>query len=413
MQAHYGSKPCACMDQRVGATVISEYLISRLEADEARKELARARKAERLLTDAEDTTESASGSAAAALSALESAAGALFLDFNTTHPSLQQFRGRPKAREDGGAVSPEPLLAVHMELGAADTSLSVIDRGLMAMLALTLHVCARKALADRSRRPVRCEKGHAIGAAGMDLKKHTWRSAGRPLICSPNGWTGCDAWFDVAAAVLDHGAYNERNMSLFRMHNGPGGDASKATGWLDREPSERELCLIMDRVCALEVRMRAPSGAMQIVTPHLLKDEEGVVPHYTPHSLKKAKISAYIGLRLHCDYAVEPGAHAGSVLERLSVAGAHGLARQIRPRGLAVALRYGRMAMEQSVMEIDALVAAAMRTWIAETGLRNIPRVGGWESVARWATICASRPDRPHGSIIEMRSHVHQPVHGN
>ena len=106
------------------------------------------------------------------------------------------------------------------------------------------------------------------------------------------------------------------------------------------------------------------SAIARRVTPHLLRDTEGQIPHYTPHSLKKAKISAYVGLRLHCDYAVEPGAHAGSTLERLSVAGAQSLARQIRPRGLAVALRYGRAALEQSVLEVDALVAAAMRTWL-------------------------------------------------
>ena len=256
MQAHYAAKAGACMCERVGATVLSEYLVNRLEADEARKALAKARRADGLPTAAADGADSdCSGSAAAALSALESASQAYSLRLNTSHPILNQYRTRPRTREGGGAVAPEPLLAVHLELGAADPSLAPIERALMSMLALVLHVCARKALADRSRCPRRSANGHAIGAAGMDLKKSTWRSAGRPLICSPLGWTGSDAWFNLAVATLDGDAYNERCMSLLRMHNGPGGDVSKATGWLDREPLERELCLIIDHVCALDVHM--------------------------------------------------------------------------------------------------------------------------------------------------------------
>ena len=51
--------------------------------------------------DAEHTSES--GAAAAALSALASASEAYHLRINTAHPALNQYRTRPKPREDGGA----------------------------------------------------------------------------------------------------------------------------------------------------------------------------------------------------------------------------------------------------------------------------------------------------------------------
>ena len=107
-------------------------------------------------------------------------------------------------------------------------------------------------------------------------------------------------------------------------------------------------------------------------------------------------------MRLHCDYAVEPGAHAGSSLERLSVEGAQQLARSIRPRGLSVALRYGREALDQSVIEIDTMVAAVVRSWIASTGLKHIPRVGAWEQLARWASACAMGSDRQPSALFKM-----------
>ena len=58
----------------------------------------------------------------------------------------------------------------------------------------------------------------------------------------------------------------------------------------------------VDHVCALDVRAPDPARGTRTGRPHLLRDSAGAVPHYTPHSLKKAKISAYVGLRLHCDY---------------------------------------------------------------------------------------------------------------
>ena len=77
----------------------------------------------------------------------------------------------------------------------------------------------------------------------------------------------------------------------------------------------------------------------------------------------------------------------------------------MRPRGLSVALRYGRAALDQSVVEIDVMVAAAIRTWLADTSLQKAPRVGGWESIAKWACACASGAEKPQRSIIEKPMH--------
>ena len=159
-----------CLQARVGAQVLKDYLKGRLEADSLRKAATLARKGDTSCSGLPVSPASQSGSAAAALSALASAATALNLDINTSHPTLDQYRTRPKTREDGGAVDPEPLLVIFLELGAADTCLSMPVRGGMALLANAAHLCVRKALGARSRRARRVEGEHAIGGAGCDLK---------------------------------------------------------------------------------------------------------------------------------------------------------------------------------------------------------------------------------------------------
>ena len=113
-------------------------------------------------------------------------------------------------------------------------------------------------------------------------------------------------------------------------------------------------------------------------------------------------------LLLHTDYIVEAGAHAGSQLERLSVAGASEQARTIRPQGLGVALRYARAARSQSVLEVDRLAYSALRSWVASVGLAHLPRVGGWAALTRWACDTAARGDGSHagGSLYPLKPSI-------
>ena len=122
------------------------------------------------------------------------------------------------------------------------------------------------------------------------------------------------------------------------------------------------------------------------VKPHLVLGQDGQGPIPTKHSLKTAKISAYVALCLHQDYAVEPGAHAGSQLERMSVQGARDLLTQMRPRGLGTALRYARAAFSSAaIMEVEHTVAESLRAWVSELGLDGVPRRGSWASLTSWA----------------------------
>ena len=105
----------------------------------------------------------------------------------------------------------------------------------------------------------------------------------------------------------------------------------------------------------------------------------------TKHSLKKIKISAYVALGLHPHYAVEAGAHAGSAIERMSVAGMSQQIGNLQPKGLVTALRYARASAGSSVAEVDHLVFRAVRQWVAETGLAALPRTGSWAALTAWA----------------------------
>jgi hypothetical protein len=254
----------------------------------------------------------------------------------------------------------------------------------------------------------------AVGATGADLKKGTWRAAGRPLVCSVHGSTGSDTAYTLACEVLDRDDFNRRHRSLLRAHDGAGGDPRRATRFLDRPPTDDETNATLRVLCQLDVRCAQPAAAGQHartvkVSPHLLRRADGAVPDYTAHSLKQWKIDLYHALLLHTDFIVEPGAHAGSQLERMSVAGATNQARQIRPTGLSVALRYARASRSQSVLEVESLVWAAVRAWVAEAGLAHLPREYGWAAITRWSSSRAA-DDAANAkplSLLSMRpSHI-------
>ena len=112
----------------------------------------------------------------------------------------------------------------------------------------------------------------------------------------------------------------------------------------------------------------------------------------TKHSLKKAKISLCVALGVHPDYAVEPGAHAGSQTERMSVRGMIDQAKDARPRGLRTALRYARAAQQTTVCELDIMMFSLARAWIAEVGVAGIPRRDSWAALTAWANKLVSTP---------------------
>jgi hypothetical protein len=226
----------------------------------------------------------------------------------------------------------------------------------------------------------------AVGATGMDLKKGKWRTAGRPIIMSAAGFGGSEEFFDRAASVLDRDGFNDRRKSLIRAHNGAGGDPSRATAWLDREPSEAEWNATIAHLCRMTVHVMGSDGKPQAVVPPLvdLASEGARMP--TMHSLKTSKISLCVALGLHPDYAVEPGAHAGSRIESMSVGGMHEMISDMRPRGLKTALRYARASRGTTVAELDCLMFATARAWIAEVGIAQVPRTDGWAALSAWAT---------------------------
>ena len=159
-----------------------------------------------------------------------------------------------------------------------------------------------------------------------------------------------------------------------------------ATAWLDREPSEHEWNRTLAVLWSLNAHTSQADGSWRAVTPHLLARPDGAIPGYSNHTLKRYKITAYVGARVHPDYAVEPGAHAGSRLERMSVRGAEQHVDRMRPSGLGTALRYARAALDLSVAEVDATVMTAVREWIAHVGLGALPRTNSWPAFTAWAT---------------------------
>ena len=380
----YGMAELAIMRERLSATKLRSYLRSRDDAALTRKRAAEARAASG--QPPEETAEDGGGAASAALSLMGTATRGLCVDWAVESGQLDEFRGRPATREGGGAVDPEATLVLHFELGADDPTLVPFVRDCFALAALEAHTCVRAALGKRSRRPRADLHGMAVGSAGMDLKKGQWRSAGRPLIMSVHGYSGSDGWYVRSCSVLDKDDFNTRRKSLLRAHDGADGDPRTASAWLDREPSDHEWNRTLAHLCAMSVSAVQPNGSRAAVQPHLVFPDgpsEARMP--TKHSLKKIKISAYVALGLHPHYAVEAGAHAGSAIERMSVAGMSQQIGNLQPKGLVTALRYARASAGSSVAEVDHLVFRAVRQWVAETGLAALPRTGSWAALTAWA----------------------------
>lgn len=408
--SEYGMPRNSVMHAAVGASILQDYLRGRDEACELRKRAAAARAHAGLASpqageDADAESGATNGSAACALSALTGAGAAMHLRLSTGHALLNQYRRRLPTREDGGAVPPEPLLPAHLELGAATPWHGEIVQGCFAMCAAIADFCVRRALGTRSRTPDFAEGEMAVALAGCDLKKDLWALDGRPLICAARGSSGTDEWLHVLRRVLQSGGFNAKAKSWLRAHDGPGGDPRHAKRWLDREQTEAEANTMLQALCALDVAPPGTTaGSRAKVSPHLLRDESGKVPAYTMHSLKMWKPSLYLALLLHTDYVCEASAHAGSQLERLSLAAVQGQAKALRPAGLAVALRYARGARSQTVVEVDRLAFSCMRAWLATAGLAAVPRTGGWTALARWASACAA------GGEMARQEGAHAPL---
>ena len=70
----------------------------------------------------------------------------------------------------------------------------------------------------------------------------------------------------------------------------------------------------------------------------------------------------------------------------MSVGGMHEMISGMRPRGLKTALRYARASRGTTVAELDCLMFATARAWIAEVGIAQVPRTDGWAALSAWAT---------------------------
>jgi hypothetical protein len=117
----YGFEPLEIMSARASMSMLKSYLQERSDAQLAREQLARQRKAERAgLPPPPVADEEEGGAASAALSVLKTAAAGLCLEWPVDHQQLRQFAARPPTREDGGAPEPPVTLPAHFELGAQD-----------------------------------------------------------------------------------------------------------------------------------------------------------------------------------------------------------------------------------------------------------------------------------------------------
>ena len=208
--------------------------------------------------------------------------------------------------------------------------------------------------------------------------------AGRPLVCSRRGFSGSEVWFWVATRVLRADDFGRRYHSCLRAHDGVGSDPRRAGGFLDRAPDRGEWGRTLLILLGMPLHVRVADG-WRAVSPHLVTGDGGSVPNVTPHALKRAKPSAYVALRLHVDYTVEAGGHAGSRIERMSVSGMRQDVRGIRPSGTATALRYARGCSLSTPAAVDHLVADVVRSFVASEGLLGLARPGAWDRLHAWA----------------------------
>ena len=118
-------------------------------------------------------------------------------------------------------------------------------------------------------------------------------------------------------------------------------------------------------------------------------------PKLHAHSAKTAKPCAYAAARVHAQYQVEPGAWAGSKLERMSVAGLRtevGGFVAAMPRGTKTAQKYARSGMCTSSAELEAYVYGTVQEYVAERGVAGLPHTNGWRDLSEWV---AARADAP------------------
>ena len=380
-----GLRPRECMSTRVGASSIKALLDERAEEADERARAQRQRAChsgnERAIARSRDPDEEEGGGPHALLTSLTSVMKALCLDWACEHPILAPYTHRVQRREGVQAVTPELGFVLHCELLAADPmGCGAVYAGCAAMAARMMHLAPRTALGVRSDQPSEAANGMVVAYAGMDPKKRKWRSAGRPLIASRYGFSGSDAWVSQSQLVTSERPFADSFRSLLRAHNGAGGDLSKATAWLDRPPTNDEWQQTLRCVAGRAARWQRPDGSWCQLGLSLV----GRTPELTPHSLKRVKPSAYVSVRVHTDYVPEATAHAGSTMERMSVGGACGNARAIRPSGLRVALGYARDALAVSAVEVDHIVFRLVRAFVAKASA-DVLRDGSWTALARWA----------------------------
>ena len=238
-----------------------------------------------------------------------------------------------------------------------------------------------------------------VDAAQSNAPRFGWTGAAAPR-ATPRG-PGCKALF--ARAQLDAAVLPPLSLVL-RTEDG-------AASCLQRRIAHEQQ-ITGRSVDALGERVTYTSHSLKMLKPCLYSAEREPTARARAHARippsrplaprRHRRRSHRTPAVLHTDYAVEPGAHSGSQLERMSVAGATALARSIRPRGLAVALRYARAARSQTVLEIDHMAYAVYRAWIAHVGLRGMPRMEGWSVLSRWASACASSGVAPTGGAASL-----------
>ena len=376
---------------RIGGTIIREWL-------ETIEDNAVAIMTARAIARGVPPESTAAGLTAAPsrLGFLRSMQTKLALRIRADAPILDTFASAPPMRDGRQALTPDLAHAIHFELGAADACQLVstlplggeIVRGCHAMAALLIHVCVRTALAERSGGLEDASHEMGIGQTGVDLKKHKWGQAGRPLICHTRGFSGSREWWTVAKAVLARDGYGTTTASLLRAHDGASGNPFRATRWLDRPPTDGEWVNTLRAISSASVHVQPrPGDPWATVNPPLVTSEAAA--EISMHSLKAVMITAFAAAGVHDQYLVEPGAHSGSTLERMSLDAARQQTEQAcpsmqMPAGLRTARGYAHVGLAAGHATNVAMVTGMTRSFLQASGLAGLPRIGGWRALASW-----------------------------
>ena len=414
LRAEYG-RGVKTFDQPVGASILQEWL----EGWEDDAVAVATAKAAASGVPIEDTAGGLTA-APARLGCLRTMQRLLGLRILADASVLDPFAVAPQKREGRQAPTPELAHAIHFEIGAGDFSPEIsalpmggeIVRGCHAMAALLIQVCVRTALAERSGGLEDAANLMGVGRAGVDLKKQKWGQAGRPLLCHTQGFSGTRAWWGAAKDVLARDGYGARVASLLRAHDGANGDPYRATRWLDRPPTGHEWVATLRAISAADVRVQPgrpgrddPVAPWVVVTPRLVTREAAMT--ITMHSLKSVMITAFAAAGVHDAYLVEPGAHAGSAMERMSLDAARQQAELVSPAllmpsGLKTARGYAHRGLAASHATNVSMVTGLARAYVASVGASALPREGGWRALAEWVqSMChgaagaLSAPPRP------------------